>query len=275
MQAAPAAADGPYVTVTASATWEDNVTNAPAGDGVLGAFMLGGGTDVSWLRAVDFSTMLSAGLSATGDVCTSYGGLDSVGAGPRVVLRHKLGLGPFAPTLSLGLEADGTAFKDHARSSLAAAASVRYGQRFSENLQLELEAREGTCDASHSVYSGTYTSLGGTLNWDLDETWRLKVTGGWRDGDIVSDYAAQRTSYGWGPIDYGAYYYTGARDLVRTFGEPFIAYRARYQTWSYGAGVSPAIGPNTSLTFQFTRYTTAAYDRYVNDLVSAGIVHHF
>ena len=31
MQAAPAAADGPYVSVTASATWEDNVTNATAG----------------------------------------------------------------------------------------------------------------------------------------------------------------------------------------------------------------------------------------------------
>src|ERR1019366_3375087 len=159
LQAAPAAADGPYVTVTASGTWQDNVTNATAGDGVLGAFMLGGGAEVSWLRAVDFSTILSAGLAATGDVCTSYSGLDSFGAGPRVELRHKLGLGPYAPSLSLGLEADATAFNDHARSNVDAAVTAGYSQRFSENLQLVLEAREGGYDASHSVYSGSYTSL--------------------------------------------------------------------------------------------------------------------
>ncbi len=268
-------ADGPYVSLTAAGIWQDNVTNATSGDGVLGAFTLETSADVNWIRSVDFSTLLNTGLAATADVCTTFSGLDSFSAGPRVEVRHKLGLGPFAPALSLGFEADGTVFSDAQRSNVDGAVVARYSERFDEALQLVVDARACAYDANHEVFSGNYASLGAALNWDLDPTWRLKATGGWRDGDIVAEYAAQESPYGWVPIDSGAYYYTGPWQLVKTFSEPFIAYRARYQTWSYGAGLSPAVGRNTSLVLQFTRFSTKAYDRYVNDVVSAGVAHHF
>lgn len=275
LAAARARADGPYVTAAASATWQDNVANATAGDGVLGAFMLETGADVSWLRSLDFSTLLSAGFSATADACTTYRGLDSLGAGPRLEVRHKLGLGPYAPALSLGLEADATAFSDADRSNVDGAVVARLSERFDEALQLVVDARGCAYDANHTVFSGRYASAGATLNWDLDPTWRLSAQGGWRDGDIVAGYAAERTPNGWGPIDTGAYAYTGPWQLVRTFGDPFIAYRGRYTTWSWGAGVSPAVGRHTSLILRYTRFTTLAYDRYVNDVVTAGVAHHF
>jgi hypothetical protein len=273
--AAPATADGPYVDVSASAIWQDNVTNATPGDGVLGAFTLESTVDASWLKAADFSTILSGGVAATADVCTTYSGLDSFSAVARIEVRHKLGLGPYAPSVSAGIEANATAFSDSARSNAGGALLASCSQRFNEALQVALDARACAYGANNEVYSGSNLSLGATLNWDVSDTWRIKATGGWRDGDIVADYAAARTSYGWGPADTGAYAYSGTRALVWTFSEPFIAYRAVCQTWSYGIGVSPAIGPNTSLTLMYTRYTTAAYDRYVNDIVSAGIVHHF
>jgi len=272
---AAAAADGPYVDVSASAIWQSNVTNATLGDGVLGAFTLESGAGATWLNAVDFSTIVSAGLAAKADICTTYSGLDSFSVGARLGLRHKLGLGPYAATASVGLEADGTAFDDSARSNVDAAVVARYTQRFSEALQLAVDGRACAYGANHEVYSGSYASLGSTLNWDVSDTWRIKATFGWRNGDVVADYLAVKTAYGWGPADTGAYAYSGARELVRTFGEPFIAYRGRYPTWSYGLGVSPGVGPNTSLVLQYTRYTTNAYDRYVDDVVSAGIVHHF
>jgi class 3 adenylate cyclase len=75
--AAAAAADGPYVDLSASAIWQDNVTNATSGDGILGAFTLESCADASWLRAADFSTILSWGVAATADICTTYSGLDS------------------------------------------------------------------------------------------------------------------------------------------------------------------------------------------------------
>ncbi len=270
-----AVADGPYVSVSASGTWQDNATNATSGDGILGSFTLEANADLSWLHAVDFSTMLSAGAAVSVDACTTFSGLDSLAAGPRVQLRRRLGLGPLAPTLSLALQADGIFFQDSERSNCDAAVEAAYSQRFNDELQLVVDARLGTFDARNEVFSGSYSSLGATLNLDLDATWRLKALCGWRDGDIVADYAAESTPGGFRPIDTGAYTYTGPRRHVTTFGEPFIAYRTRAPTVSYGAGVSPAIGPNTALVLQYVRYDTSAYDRYVNDLVSASIVHHF
>jgi hypothetical protein len=177
--------------------------------------------------------------------------------------------------VSAGAEADAAAFSDSERSSAGGALVAGYSQRFSEALQVALDARAGAYGANSDVYSGRYLSAGATLNWDLSDTWRIKATGGWRDGDIVAGYVAARTPNGWGPADTGAYYYTGPWALIRTFNQPFIAYRAVYPTWTYGAGVSPALGPNTSLSLMYTRSSTAAYDRYVNDVVSAGIIHHF
>jgi hypothetical protein len=274
--AARAFADGPYSSASASAAWQDNVTNATPGDGVLSAFTLESCADLTWLRDLDFSTFLTAGVASTADLCTTFSGLDSISAGPRLEIRHKIGLGPYAPLVSVGLEADAAAFSDSGRSNVDIAAVARFSQRLDEALQLVVDARVCATEANHEVYSGSYASLGATLNWDIDEIWRLSVKGAWRNGDIVAEYAAEKVPlYGWVPIDTGAYAYTGPRQLVRTFSEPFIAYRAKAPTLSWGAGVSPAIGRHTSLILEYTRCRTNAYDTYVNDLVSVGVVHHF
>lgn len=269
------AADGPYSSTSASATWQDNITNATAGDGILGAFNLKAGGDMVWLESLEFSTLLSTGVSATTDISTSYSGLDCLSAGPRIELRHKFGLGPFAPSLSIGLEADAVAFRDSYRSNVDAAATARFSQRFGESLQLVIDGRFSGDEANHQVFSGRYASVGATLNWDIDETWRLNVTGCRRDGDVVAEYAAEDSPNGWAPIDTGAFHYTGPRQLVRTFSEPFIAYRSRAPTSSWGVGISPAIGRHSSLVLQYTRLRTAAYDTYVNDMVSLGVAHSF
>jgi hypothetical protein len=270
-----AAADGPYASTSASATWQGNITNATAGDGVLGAFSLKAGGDMAWLESLGFSTMLSTGVSATTDVCTSYSGLDCLSVGPRIELRQKFGLGPFAPSLSIGLESDAVAFRDSYRSNVDAAANARLSQRFCEPLQLVIDGWLSGDEANSQVFSGRYASVGATLNWDIDETWRLNATGCLRDGDVVAEYAAEDSPSGWAPIDTGAYHYTGPRKLVRTFSEPFIAYRSRAPTSSWGIGISPAIGRHTSLVLQYTRFRTAAYDTYLNDMVSLGVAHSF
>lgn len=275
LAAARAAADGPYASISASGIWQDNATNATTGDGVLGSFTLETGLSLNWLQAVDFSTLLTTELATTVDACTTFSDLDSVTIGPRLELHRRLGLGPFAPVLSVGVQADGVFFIDSERSNGDAALTAAYSQRFSEAFQLNADAKFGGYDARNAVFSGSYSSLSTALNWDLDQTWRFKLLCGWRNGDIVADYAAKLTPRGWRPIDTGAYTYTGPRQYVTTFGEPFVAYRTHAQTWSYGAGLSPAIGLHSSLVLQLVRYETNAYDRYVNDLVSASIVHQF
>ena len=77
------------------------------------------------------------------------------------------------------------------------------------------------------------------------------------------------------PIDFGAFNNPGSWHEVRTFGTPFVAWRVNARTGYYGFGVSPAIGPHTSLALQVVTYNTKGYDRYVDNVVTASVVRRF
>ena len=270
-----ARADGPYLSDTASLLWQDNATNAASGDGILGAFTVGAGGTASWIHSGGFSTLVLASLSADLEVCTPFSGLDNVAVGPRLEVRHKLDLGPFAPTVYAGIDGRLAGFDDSERSKAEGAVFAGYSQRFTEALQLLLEGRAGSYDARQTVFTGSYARLAATLNWDPTERWRFAVTGGWRNGDTVAGYEAYRSPMGWEPIDPGAYALAGAWRYVPTFSKPFLDYRVSAQTWSYGAEISPAVGRNTSVTLRFTRFETLGPDPYISDEVSLSLAHKY
>jgi hypothetical protein len=62
---------------------------------------------------------------------------------------------------------------------------------------------------------------------------------------------------------------------VGTFGQPFVAWRVSTVTWSYGAALSPAIGPHTSLSLKFEHYASPGVDRYLDNVVSLSLTHSF
>ncbi len=268
-------ADGPFVSVTESTAWQDNVTYAPKGDGIKGAFDFDSGVDVAWLRSLDFSTLLVTGLQADVDVCSTYGGLDCVRAGPTLRLSHKFGLGPLAPLVYTGLAGTACGFDDSERSKIEGDFLVGFSQRLSDAFQVALDGRLGSYDAQDIVFTGNYASLDASLNWDLSETWRVKVLAGWRNGDLVSNYAAEESPYGWIGIDPKSLELPGAWHYVGTFHAPYVAYRVSSVTWSYGLGVSPAIGPHTSLALEFHHYVSPGFDRYLDNVVSVSLAHRF
>jgi len=270
-----ASADGPFVSISESVTWQDNITNAPSGDGIKSAFGLESGADVTWLRSLDFSTLLTAGVAADAHVCPSYGGLESFSVGSTAEVRRKLGLGPLAPAAYAGLTGSATGYVDPERSNIEGDFIFGVSQRLRDDLQVALDGRLGSYDARDIVFSGNFASLGATLNWDVNETWRLKLMGGWRTGDTVANYAAVKSPYGWVAVDPEAQYLPGAWHYVRTFDEPFVAWRESSRTWSYGAGISPALGRHTSLALQFAHFTSEGYGRYVDNVVSVSLRHHF
>jgi hypothetical protein len=269
------AADGPYLSLSETGYWDDNVTNATSGDGILGAFFFDSGANLAWIQSVDFSTIVSASMATTAEACTPFGRLDNVSLRPRLELRRKLGLGPLAPVLYAGVGGDGVAFVDPERSIVEGDLLFGASQRIDDALQVQVDGRLGAYEARDDVFSGSYASLEAALNWDIDATWRVKLIGGWRNGDLVADYAAMRVPGGWESIDPGAGNISGPWHYVTTFNAPFVAYRESAQTWSYGAGISPAIGRNTSLSLQYMHFDTPAYDRYLNRVVSVSLVHHF
>jgi hypothetical protein len=275
LAAARAAADGPYASATATTTWQDNITNAPAGDGIVGAFSFDAESGLTWIQSLDFSTFLFVGFDASADACPRFSGLDSLSFQPQLELRRKFGLGPQATVVSLGIEGGAIGFNDSERSRIEGSVSVGLSKRLSDSVQVLLEARLGTFDARDVVFTGNYASAGATLNWDVDDTWRVRLLAGWRSGDVVSNYLAEHSAQGWIPVDSEAFNNPGAWHYVPTFGAPYVAWRVDARTGYVGAGLSPAIGPHTSLQFQVVRYETKGYDRYIDDVASAAIVHRF
>jgi hypothetical protein len=268
-------ADGPYTSVVSSVTWQDNVTDAPAGDGVRSDTDFETRADLTWIRSVDFSTILSTAVATDIDLSAGYSGLDHVCLGPRMELMHKFDVGPLAPAAYVGLEGEAVGFKDPERSNIAGAVLFGFRQRPAEDLDFNIDGRVGSYDARDIVFTGNYVSLDSSLKWDLDETWRFSVSLGWRDGDGVADYTAIKSAFGWIPDDAGAFSLPGAWHYVATFHDPFVAYKISVRTWSYGAAVAPAIGPHTSLALCYTRFDSQAGARYVDNVVSLSIVHHF
>jgi hypothetical protein len=268
-------ADGPFVSSTSTASWQDNVTFAPVGDGVRSALDLETGVDLTWIHSVDFSTLLTTSVSTNVDVCTSYGGLDNLSVGPTFGLRRRLGLGALAPVVSVGLSGSAIGFDDPERSKIEGALLLGFEQRLSDSLQVVVGAKLGSFDARDIVFSGNYASADAALNWDLSEIWRVKLCGGWRNGDAVANYRAVNSPFGWVPIDEDAYNLPGAWHYVSTFHEPFDAWRVNTVTWSYGLGISPALGPHTALALQYTHLDAPGIDRYVDNIVSLSVTHQF
>jgi hypothetical protein len=271
----PAIADGPYESLTASALWQDNVTNSAANDGIKGDLSFETRSDLTWIRSLDFSTLLTFTLSSDLNLSTNFSGLDCLGLGPEIELRHKIGLGAFAPALYARLEGMAVGFQDPERSNLAGALSLGYQQRLSDELQITIEARVGSYDARDIVFTGDYASLETRLNWDLSDVWRIKLSAGWRTGDGVSNFTAYKGPYGWTPVDHTADGLPGAWHYVSTFNAPYVAYLVSARTWSYGVGISPAVGSHTALSLDFAHLDSRAALSYIDNKVSLGVVHHF
>jgi hypothetical protein len=273
--AAPALADGPYFTAALAETWQSNVNNAPPPDVTRSAWTSQVAGQAQWLTSLDFGTLLTAGLKATADDCTTFHGLDSAGLDGSIALRRKFGLGAFAPYVSLGAEGAVSAFDDSERSFGSVALALNAGKRLTDFLQVEASAHAGWLDARSQVFSGSWVDAGLSLNWDVTETWRLKLLGGWRNGDIVTTYAAYGSPGAWLPDDPGAYAYAKPWKYVGTYGAPYLAYRLRGRTLSGGVALAPALSAATTLQVQFLRCETQGYDLYFNNVVTASITHVF
>jgi hypothetical protein len=270
-----ARADGPYVSDTACLVWLDNATNASSGDGILGAFTVGAGGTASWIHSGGFSTLVLTSLSADLEVCTPFSGLDNVAVGPRLEVRHKLDVGPYAPAVFAGIDGQLVGFDDPERSKAEGAVFAGYSQRFTDACSSWWRAGQPAATQGKPSSRGATPDWAPTLNWDPNETWRFTVTGGWRNGDTVAGYEAYKSPSGWEPIDPGAYELTGPWRHVATFSKPFLDYRVSAQTWSYGAAISPAVGRNTSVTLGFTRFETLGPDPYISDEVRLSIAHKY
>ena len=214
------------------------------------------------------------------EACPRYNGLDFIAAGPRLELRRKFGLGPFAPTLRFAASAGGIIARESERGAWSAAASLSLSKRLSESWRASVSAEWQGQDARESVYDRGLRGLSAEINWDLTDRWQISLGVSRQKGDQTA-YASWNH---WAWVYYGAAgpalanYYQSLRWITSdTFGPGWVAYHIDGHTSLWWVTLSPALSANTALPFRLERVEVrgGAGTRYVSHLVSLSLVHRF
>lgn len=234
---------------------------------------------LAWGRFVPLAGGFSvrATLDTAGEVYTRYSGLDNLSLGGSVGLRHKFGLGAFAPWLSASGAAARLDYRSALRDGWRYEAGVATGKRLTEAWDLGLDFRytHRTADQRRSVvpgFSGAVFDLQShqlSVHSDHTLTEHVSLLAGYdyRRGDIASTTLRNFTVF------------TNSDAIApdTAFGDETVGYRIHGVTRAWRLGLSYALGPSNSLNLRAERWTSRASGGldYTNTLAGATYVHAF
>lgn len=256
--------------VTAGAGYDDNLSNGFAGADRKGAADLSLDLGASLYQQLGSATGLSVAAIAEGAVFDRYSGLNYFGLGGRLQLRHKFGLGPEAPWISLAARGVHDDYNYSYQSGWALEGSVTVGKQLGERWTLQGSARYDDFSADKvqpQVLPGVSTAAYDTGGWNLVGRASFLVTPAdvlaasytWRNGTVTSVTAP----------DAEILEYSDAVALDPVFGDPpRVAYRLRAKTDTIGVVWSHAFGPRTSLNVTY-RYQVSVSDAELGEYYSS------
>jgi hypothetical protein len=262
-----ASAAGWAPSVTTTATWQSNVTNADVSADILSAFQLHANLSSSQRFSLGHDDALIVGAQLEAETWLHYSGLNRAALGPTLAWTHKFGLGPFAPILSLELAASDVGLRESERSGIAGSAALAWRQRLDEATRFALGYERTRYDARDALYDRTGEEGSASVTRDLAAEWSVSATVRYRRGDVLA-YAS--------PPRNDLVALSRDRDPNTTFGRNFIAYSLEAHTASAALALNRTLNDSTALTFGYEyRDTTRRPVRYVNHLVSVALTRQF
>lgn len=183
-------------------------------------------------------------------------GLDQITAGLDGALRKKWGLGPMAPWTELDLSALREHFQEDLRRGWRYRCALRVGKRFSEGVDVKVEAwrerraaKEGArVEADLSADAFSQSSRGFSLQSEIELLPRLFFTLAYlyRRGDVTFNSQEE-------PDDYPL---AKAAVVDPTFGPGFYAYRVNGTSIGGRAGFLFSLTPSSALDLVIERHVT-------------------
>ena len=262
-----ASAAGLAPSLTTTAVWESNVSNADRASDIIGAFQLRAELASTHRISLGRDDSLLIGGRLAAEASPRFTDLGRAEFGPTLAWAHKFGLGPFAPVVSVELAAGGVAARDSRRSGLAGSAALAWRQRLDESTRFSVTYERARHDARATLFdrTGEEGSLGVTR--DLASDWSLNATVRYRRGDVLAFATPPRA-------DLVAL--AKIRELNSAFGRPLIAYSLDAHTLGGALALNRTLGAATTLTLGYEyRGTTRQPVRYVNHLVSVALTRQF
>jgi hypothetical protein len=263
-----AAADWGF-DVTVGAGYDDNLSNGFASADRKGAADLALDLGASLYQQLGSATGLSVAAVAEAAVFDRYSGLNHVGLGGRLQLRHKFGLGEQAPWIAVAARGVHDDYNYSYQSGWDLEAGITAGKQLGERWTLQGSVRYDDFTADNlqpQVLPGLSTAAYDTGGWNLAGRVSFLATPAdvlvaayvFRNGTVTSVTAPDREI-----LEYSD---AVARDPV--FGDPpRVAYRLRAKTDTISVAWSHAFGPRTSLNVMY-RYQVSVSDEDLGEYYS-------
>jgi hypothetical protein len=241
----------------ASIRHDSNVGNAEPYDDIVGDTIVGARLSAAQLFPLGTAYSLTFGGDLAGEVYRHITGLNDASADASMVLKHKWGLGAYAPWATLGLSAGRTSYDDSYRNTWdyhAALAAGRRIERWSFWGEYAFDHRaaraqeEEVPDISGDAFTTTGRTLSAHAEYSLSERIFLTLALSARHGDVVSTTEENDRVY------------EASRAIAEdpAFGDEYYAYKITGNTYGVTAGVEVALSPHNALRLGFSRFETHA-----------------
>ena len=257
------------VDVTAGAGYDDNLSNGFASADRKGGASLTLDLGANLYQQLGSATGLTVAAIAEGAVFDQYSGLNRIGLGGRVQVRHKFGLGAQAPWIAVAARAVHDDYNYSYQSGWDLEAGVTAGKQLGERwtLQGTVKYDDFTADKLQpEILPGVSTAAYDTGGWNLVGKLSFLATPSdvliaayaFRNGTVTSVTAP----------DYEILEYSDAVALDPVFGDPpRVAYRLRAKTDTISLVWSHAFGARTSLNLTY-RYQVSISDEDLGEYYS-------
>jgi hypothetical protein len=261
--------------VTAGAAYDDNLSNGFDEADRNGAGSLTLDLDASLYQQLGSATGLTVAAIAEGAVFDRYSGLNHLGLGGRVQLRHKLGLGAQAPWVALTARALHQDYNYTYQSGWELDAGVSVGKQLGERWTVQGSVKYDDFTADNlqpQVRPGYSTAAYDTSGWNVTARVSFLLTPAdvlvaaytFRDGTITAVTAP----------NYGILESSDAVARDPVFGPRRIAYRLEAKTDTVSLVWSHAFGPRASLNLTY-RYQVSVSDGDLGEYYSNFVALNF
>ncbi len=256
-------------TLTASALWHDNVTNADRPADIVPTFQSVVELTASHRHLLGRNDSLLLGARAFADLWSRYDGLDRTALGASLTWQHKFGLGPYAPTLRAELAGDLLAARERDRSGQAGTATLVYRQRFATIMRAQFAHQWSRTDARALAFDRTGQETSAQLSRQIGDAWELSFAARRRHGTVLAYSSPPRPDL----LAKGK-----PLTLSSTFDRtaPLVAYYFDARTVAFELRATRSLGPHLALILAAeTRNTTHGNASYQNRQVSAALIRAF
>lgn len=261
--------------------FNDNVSRALAVGDKKADFGFGATASAGQFLQLTDSTSLAVTGDFKSDLYTQYGGLNQYTLGATAALKQKLGLGAYAPWMSLSGTAHHADFQSAIRDSWFYGAGITVGKRLDEKWDVQLEysylrrradRTPGSWEYDEKLFSGAVfdqTNHGLNLStiYAYDDQTAFTASYAFRTGDAFSSNASTDT------IAEAA----SAATPDGAFGSNLVAYKLPADTHSFSLLASRAMGSHSSVNLGYRHHWTTASQglAYHVNVVELSLMHSF